>query len=42
MIEALKYQQDQQVLQNQLTNLETLKGQQVNDETPRRISFSFV
>ena len=29
MIEELKYQQDQQVLQNQLTNLENLKGQQV-------------
>ena len=30
MIEELKYQQDQQVLHNQLSNLEVLKAQQVN------------
>jgi hypothetical protein len=31
MIEELKYQQDQQVLHNQISNLETLKAQQVED-----------
>lgn len=31
MIEELKYQQDHQVLQNQISNLEVLKAQQVND-----------
>ena len=30
MIEELKYQQEQQTLQNQLSNLEVLKAQQVN------------
>lgn len=30
MIEELKYQQDHQVLQNQISNLEVLKAQQVN------------
>ena len=30
MIEELKYQQDQQVLHNQLSNLEVLKAQQVS------------
>jgi hypothetical protein len=31
MIEELKYQQDQQVLHNQISNLETLKVHQVED-----------
>ena len=31
MIEELKYQQDQQVLHNQISNLETLKAHQVED-----------
>ena len=30
MIEELKYQQEQQALHNQLSNLEALKAQQVN------------
>jgi hypothetical protein len=29
MIEELKYQQEQQILHNQISNLETLKAQQV-------------
>ena len=33
MIEELKYNQDQQVLYNQISNLETLKAQQVNNHT---------
>jgi hypothetical protein len=31
MIEELKYQQEQQVLHNQISNLEVLKAQQVED-----------
>jgi hypothetical protein len=31
MIEELKYQQEHQILHNQLSNLEVLKAQQVED-----------
>jgi hypothetical protein len=31
MIEELKYQQEQQVLHNQISNLEALKAQQVEN-----------